>query len=186
MIHGNEKGSSAVEFTLAAILFFAVLFSIVEYAIMSYVNLTMQHAVREGTRYAVTGRKDLAYKTYDETDPETRWLAHPRFNAMIGKIHSQSMGFFDRVLDPGDIVVTEVDGASFQETFSWDNDTPLDTSDDVTWQAYYPGSAGNIIVVKLNCTWPVITPLIRPFFSGGNYHFTVASTMKNEQFPPPP
>jgi hypothetical protein len=182
MIHGNEKGSSVVEFTLAAILFFAVLFSIVEYALMAYVNLTMQHAVREGTRYAVTGRQDMAYKTYDETDPETHWLADERFNAMVEKIHSQSMGFFDRVLDPEDIVVTEVNGNNIQG-HDW-NDTNANGVEDPGegWDYYYPGNAGNIIVVKLNCTWPVITPLIRPFYSDGNYHFSVASTMRNERF----
>jgi len=188
MIHGNEKGSSAVEFTLAAILFFAVLFSIVEYALMSYVNLTMQHAVREGTRYAVTGRSDdgegnpLEYAHFDVGNEETHWLEDERFNAMVEKIHSQSMGFFDKVLDPGDIVVTKVNGDNIQ-SHDW-NDTNLNGVEDAGegWDYYYPGSAGDIIVVKLNCTWPVITPLIRPFYSDGNYHFTVASTMRNERF----
>jgi hypothetical protein len=182
MIHGNEKGSSAVEFTLAAILFFAVLFSIVEYAIMAYVNLTMQHAVREGTRFVVTGQAEED-STWDKT-LDSRYLRDNRFRAMVAKIHSQSMGFFDRVLDPdGDIVVEDVSGTDIKKQFEEDFNEDGDTDDPgEKWYAYTPGDPGEIIVIRLHCTWPVITPLIRPFFSGGNYHFTVASTMRNEQF----
>ncbi len=182
MINRNEKGSSALEFALVAVLFFAMLFSIVEYALMSYINLTMQHAIREGTRYAVTGRDDLEYANYDETDPGTHWLADDRFNAMVEKINSQSMGFFDRVLDPEDIVVTDVDGAPGTSHHYYDANNNHIEDPGEGWDSYYPGNAGNIIVVKLNCTWPVITPLLRPFFSDGKYHFTVASTMRNEKF----
>lgn len=179
----NKRGAAAVEFAIAGLLFFFVLFSIVDWALLSFINLTMQHAIREGTRYAVTGQQNLEYATYDGADPGTRWLADDRFNAMVEKINSQSMGFFDSVLDPDqDIVVTDVGGASLQETFTWDNDTPDDTSDDVSWQAYHPGNAGQIIVVTLNCTWNLLTPFISAFFPNGKYDFTVASTMRTEQF----
>lgn len=179
----NKRGAAAVEFAIAGLLFFFILFSIVDWALLSFINLTMQHAVREGTRYAITGQQNLEYGTYDAATPETRWLADDRFNAMVEKINSQSMGFFDSVLDPQqDIVVTDVGGASLQETFTWDNDTPGDTSDDVSWQAYHPGNASQIIVVTLNCTWNLLTPFISAFFTDGEYNFTVASTMRTEQF----
>jgi len=186
MINRNEKGSSALEFALVAVLFFTVLFSIFEYAIMSYINLTMQHAVREGTRYAVTGRQDMDEPyAFDVNDPETHWLEDKRFNAMVEKIKSQSMGFFDRVLDPEDIVITDADEDDTPyQNHNWNdtNGNGLEDEGEEGWDYYYPGDADNIIVVKLNCTWPVITPLLRPFFSGGEYNFTVASTMKNELF----
>jgi len=39
-----------------------------------------------------------------------------------------------------------------------------------------------IIVLQLNCAWPMLTPLARPFFAGGTYSFSVAATMRNEGF----
>jgi len=191
MINRNEKGSSAVEFALVVVLFLTLLFSIVEYALMSYIHLTMQHAVREGTRYAVTGRSDdgqgndLEYAHFDVGDEETRWLANGRFNAMVAKIHSQSMGFFDRVLDPSDIVVTDVNGNDTQNhDWSIDYDTNGNGVEDAGegWNYYYPGNPGNIIVVKLNCTWHLLTPFLKLFFTNGEYNFTVSSTMRNEQY----
>jgi len=181
MINANEKGSSALEFTIVALLFFTVLFSIIEYSLMSWANLTMQHAVREGTRYAITGQDSLS-GDFDPDNPDTRYLADDRFRAMVQKIKDNSMGLFKRVLDPGGITVGYVDGSDVKKTYHYDGGTPGDPSDDEAWEVFYPGGSGNIIVVKLNCTWAVITPLIRPFFSDGEYNFTVASTMKNELF----
>jgi hypothetical protein len=37
-------------------------------------------------------------------------------------------------------------------------------------------------VLRLDCSWPVLTPMLRPFFSDGKYRFSVAATMRNEAF----
>jgi hypothetical protein len=42
------------------------------------------------------------------------------------------------------------------------------------------GGAGDIIRVEVNYQWGVITPLIRPFFTNGQFNVRVSSTMKNE------
>jgi hypothetical protein len=142
----------------------------------------MQHAVREGTRYAVTGQTGLA-GTWGATI-DSRYLYDNRFRAMVEKIKSQSMGFFDKVLDPdGDIEVEDVSGNDIKEQFEHDFNGDGDTDDaDETWNAYVPGNPGQIIVVKLNCTWDLLTPFIGVFFPDGKYNFTVASTMRTEQF----
>jgi len=183
----NKRGAAAVEFAIAGLLFFFILFSILDWALLSFINLTMQHAVREGTRYAITGQENLAYQDYDVTDSGTHWLVENRFNAMVEKINSQSMGFFESVLDPikDNIVVTDVGGNAIQ-SHHWnvDYDTNGNGVEDggEGWDAYYPGNAGQIMVVTLNCTWKLLTPFISVFFSNGEYNFTVASTMRTEQF----
>jgi hypothetical protein len=179
----NKRGAAVVEFAVAGLLFFTVLFSIVDWAVLSFVNLTMQHAVREGTRYAVTGQDGLA-GTWD-ANPDSRYLYDNRFRAMVEKMKSQSMGFFDKViLNPGgDIEVEDVSGNDIKSQFEHDFDSSgLIDQPDETWNAYIPGNAGDIIVVKLNCTWPLLTPFISVFFTNGEYNFTVASTMRNEMF----
>jgi len=178
----NKRGAAVVEFAIAGLLFFSVLFSLVDWALLSFINLTMQHAVREGTRYAVTGQDGLA-GTWD-ANPDSRHLVDDRFRAMVEKIKRQSMGFFDQVIDSdGDIIVQKVNGDDITEEFDYDFDSSgLIDQPDETWNAYVPGNASQIIVVKLNCTWPLLTPFISPFFTNGEYNFTVASTMRNEMF----
>jgi hypothetical protein len=179
----NKRGVAVVEFAVAGLLFFTVLFSIVDWAVLSFVNLTMQHAVREGTRYAVTGQDGLA-GTWD-ANPNSRYLYDDRFRAMVEKMKSQSMGFFDKVIvnPSGDIEVEDVNGNDIKSQFEHDFNSDGDTNDtEEKWNAFVPGNAGNIIVVKLNCTWPLLTPFISVFFINGEYNFTVASTMRNEMF----
>jgi hypothetical protein len=179
----NKRGAAVVEFAIAGLLFFTVLFSIVDWAILNFINLTMQHAVREGTRYVITGQDGLA-GTWDG-NPDSRYLYDDRFRAMVEKMKSQSMGFFDKVIvnAGGDIEVEDVNGNDIKEQFEhdFDNSGLIDQPDE-TWNAYVPGDAGDIIVVKLNCTWPLLTPFISVFFPNGEYNFTVASTMRNEMF----
>lgn len=153
----DKKGQTLVEFALLAPLFFILIFGMVDLGWMFYVNLTMQHAVREGARYAVTGRSDLG---------------KDRRDALIQKIRAASMGLYDKnlhepkdprvaVLSPGDL--------------SFDNYTGSAAQGD-------PGAKDDIIVVSLTYTCPLLTSVLKPFISGGEYTFTVKSTMTNEPF----
>lgn len=42
------------------------------------------------------------------------------------------------------------------------------------------GAAGDIEKVTVDYNWDVMTPLLRPFFTNGQFHIQVASSMKNE------
>jgi hypothetical protein len=145
-----EKGATVVEFALIVPLLLILLMAIIELGTLFWVNLTMQHAVREGARYAITGRLDL--------DPNPNPADRLRPAAVAEKIKLSSLGLYDSVVN--DMVVTDPDGnvlAGF-------------------------GGPGETLVIKLECAWPLLTPLIRPFFDGGTYNFQVSSTMRNENF----
>lgn len=148
-LFGRSAGTTTVEFAIVAGLYLLLMFALIDFALLGFVNLTMQHAVREGTRYAVTGRSDL--------DPDNEG---DRYRAVVQKIRDNSMGFFDKVMKEEDIKITRPDG------------TPV---------AGF-GASSEIIVITLNCTWPLMTPLVSPFFNDGKYTFTVGATMKNEGF----
>lgn len=65
-LHGlkaADSGQSLAEFAVVLPLLLLVFMGIFEFGRFYYTQLTLQHAVREATRYAVTGRT--------ETDPET-------------------------------------------------------------------------------------------------------------------
>lgn len=98
----QQRGSTIVEFSLVAAVFFSVFFTIVDLSVYNYVKLTMQNAVREGARYAVTGRSDL--------DPDG---TGNRVAAVTAMISNASNGYLDKVMNEHDgIRVEDIDGNS--------------------------------------------------------------------------
>lgn len=129
-----------------------VLLSLLELSIIFFSTLTMQYAVREGARYAVTGQNNL--------DPAA--ANQQRYAAVVQKIRSNSMGFYDKLN-----TTISVNGIKYAST-SYSN-------------AMF-GSAGSIIVLTLDCDWKVTTPLMSAFVTDGKYHFSVSTVMRNEAF----
>lgn len=154
----KEKGVATVEFALVAMLFFTVFFAIIDFAYLFWGNLSMQHAVREGARYAVTGQTDLDTVGTPE-----------RCDAAIVAIKNQSMGFYDRVNPTFSFRTINADGV-----FSASVSTCAAAS-----QVFAPNQ---IIVISVASTLPLLTPLLRPFFTDGSYAFTVSATMRTEAF----
>ena len=150
-----------VEFALVAPLLFFLIFVIIELGILFWVNLTMQYAVREGARYAITGQSNL--------DPAT--VNQQRYLAVIQKIKDSSMGMYTKVNPTISVNGTSMAPAAYGNTMF--------------------GAPGDIVVLKLDCTWPVVTPawrlmaLLNPGAQSspaGQYAFSVAATMRNEAF----
>ena len=152
----RERGAAIVEFALVAIVFFTLLLTIIDFSYLFFANISMQHAVREGARYAVTGQSNL--------DPKN----HDRCAAARARIINQSMGLFSR--------------SSANVVFSILSKT-LPVTQTPTAGCGLPG---DIIIVTVNCKLPVLTPFLWPIFTDGStqgiYVFSVSSTMKLENF----
>lgn len=150
----NRKGQTTVEFAFTVVILLTLLFAILDFAVMFFVNLTMQHAVREGARYGITGQgkdgqrrmelekriQDASFGLYKKSDPPVRLMMY--------------------AIEPGDI----------KDAFS--NYTGKPVAD--------TGKSDQIMMVTLTYSWRVLTPVLKPFFTGGKYTFTVRTTMKNE------
>lgn len=149
----RQSGTTIVEMALVTPVFLLIFLALVEYGLMFFTTLSMQYAVREGARYAITGQTDL--------DPATG--PGQRYAAVIASIRNNSMGQFDKV-EP----VISVNGKSYT-TSQYSNGMF--------------GAPGAIIVLQLDCAWVVTTPLLSTLFADGKYHFAVAATMRNEYFP---
>lgn len=150
----NQRGNAVVEFALVAVIFFTLLTTVMEFGYMFWSNLTMQHAVREGARYSITGRTDL-----DPAPTKTR------YGAVMQRIRDTSVGQFER-LNPQVRVHVVLSDGTYQQ---------------LVGQTF--GNPGQIVVISLDCTHDIIMPFVRPFFANGQYQFTVRATMRNEMFP---
>ena len=159
----NEKGQTMVEFALTALVLFTLLFAIIDLAMMFYVNLTMQHAVREGTRYAITGQTTGANGRA----------------ALIQNIKDASNGLYDQnALDQKDPTVSVLTPISTPSASA--SPFPNYTGAQITTT----GTPDQIIIVRLTYAWPVLTPILKPLFTDGKYTFTASATMKNELWGP--
>jgi hypothetical protein len=76
----RQRGGTLIEFALVAPLVILLIMAALELAILFWVNLTLQHAVREGARYAVTGQGGAL-----------------REQLAVQRIVDQSMGLYQRV-----------------------------------------------------------------------------------------
>ncbi|MET0265847.1 MAG: TadE/TadG family type IV pilus assembly protein [Duganella sp.] len=150
----RQRGSAVVEMAIIAPMAFLLLIGIIEFSIVFYTTLTMQFAIREGARYAITGRSDK--------DPAT--ANQQRYLAVVQQIKNNSMGMYDSV-NP----VISVNGATYASS--------------TAYSANMFGSPGEIVVLRIDCTWKIATPIVAALFPNGQYKFTVATTMMNESFP---
>jgi len=67
----SRRGQATIEFALVAPLYFLLVFGIIEFGRIFYVELTLQNAVRQAGRFAVTGSKTVAGVTTDRVDAIT-------------------------------------------------------------------------------------------------------------------
>ena len=154
----RQWGVATLEFAFIAPVLFFLLCMTMDLGIALWVNLTMQYAVREGARYAVTGQSGM---DPNQSDPQ-------RYLAVIQEIKDQSMGLYPLVNPSYAITVNSGKTQSY--------------ASDASYQKNMFGNPGDIVVLQLNCAWPMITPMIRSFFPGGFFNFSVAATMRNEGF----
>jgi len=147
----RDNGQTLVEFAVVAIVFFTTLFTIMDFAMMFYVNQTMQHAVRSGSRMAIV-------------NPGSNCRA-----AIIANIRTQSMGYYDKNANG-----TKTPTISRQTLGAYGDIAGSAITDGSCGTPQMP------ITVSLTYKWPLMTPFVKPFFTAGMYTFAVKATVVNE------
>jgi hypothetical protein len=146
----DTRGTNLLEAAIITPLLIVLTFGIVDFASLFYVYLALENGVAQASRYGVTGNQ--------MTDP-----ANP--SAFLSRQDSIKTAM--RQATP---TLTLADSAF---TFSH---MPVGAS---SWVGG-PGGPGDIDRVTIDYNWDILTPIMRPFFPGGQIHFTVDSSMKNE------
>ena len=146
----GTRGNTMIEAAIITPFLLLLTFGIMEFAAMFYVYLALENGVANATRYGVTGQL--------KDDPANPGTPLSR---------TESMKLAMRQATP---TLTIPDTA-----FSFSN-LPVGST---TWVAG-AGGPGTIQKITVNYTWSFMTPLIRPFFTGGQLDMQVESSMKNE------
>jgi Flp pilus assembly protein TadG len=131
----NRKGAAAVEFALVAPMFFAVLFAIIEMALVFFASQILETVTQDTSRLIMTGQAQNAAFTQAQFK-----------NAVCAKL----VTMFDCVNG------VSIDVKSYPQFSSVDISDPIDAGKNfVPPNNYLHGGPGDIVVVRLFYKWPL-------------------------------
>ena len=161
----NRRGTAAVEFALVAPIFFAVLFAIIELAMIFFASQILETVTQDTSRLIMTGQAQNAAFTQAQFK-----------NAVCAKLTVM----FDCVNG------VSIDVQSYKTFASVNISDPIDAGKNfVPPNNYLPGGAGDIVVVRLFYKWPLfVTGLgFNPANLSGNQRLlTATAAFQNEPY----
>jgi len=137
----RDDGAAAVEFGMVAAPFLALMFAIMETALVFFASQTLETAVADSARLIMTGQAQS--QSFNAGDFK---------NSVCSKVG----GLFDC---SGGL---HVDVKTYSSFGSVDNSPPIDANGNLKTGSfgYSPGGPGDIVVVKLMYQWPVYASLL--------------------------
>ena len=163
----QQDGAAAVEFGLVAAPFLAMVFAIIETAVVFFAGQTLETAASDSARLIMTGQA------------QTQGFDQGAFkNAVCAKIY----GLFNC---QGGLYVDVKTYASFANINN--SQLPLDANGNLQSQnfGYQPGGPGDIVVVRLMYQWPVYVSLLGlnlSDMSGGKRLLMSTVAFRNEPY----
>ncbi len=133
----NRRGSVAIEFSLIAVPFFALLFAIIETAMVFFAGQVLETAVQDSSRLILTGQAQTAATPFSAQDFKNAVCTRLTVmfdcqNGVFVDVQSYSSFSTVKIVDPIDA------GKNFLPAMQ-----------------YNPGGAGDIVVVRLFYQWPL-------------------------------
>jgi len=162
----DEDGATAVEFGLVALPFIALMFAIIETALVFFAGQTMETAVSNAARLIRTGQAQQ--QGFSATDFKQQ-------------ICDQVMALFD--CNSG----LYVDVETFKTFDSINLSKPLDATGNLKKDfTYDPGHGGDIVVVRAFYEWPVFVRMLGlnlTNMANGTHLLSATAAFRNEPFP---
>lgn len=161
----QQEGAAAVEFGLVAAPFLALVFAIMETAIVFFAGQALETAVADSSRLIMTGQA------------QNQGFSQSQFkNAVCAKIY----GLFD--CQNG----VYVDVKTFTSFANVTMNSPVDGQGNFQNNfSYQPGGPGDIVVVRLFYQWPVYVSLLGfnlTNMSGGKRLLAATAAFRNEPY----
>lgn len=161
---GND-GIAAVEFGIVAAPFLALMFAIMETAIVFFASQTLETAVADSARLIMTGQAQQGSFTQAQFK-----------SAVCAKI----LGLFD--CSAG----LKIDVKTYTSFSSVSTSKPIDANGNLqTNFSYTPGNPGDIVVVRLMYEWPIYVSLLGfnlADMSGGKRLIIATAAFRNEPY----
>lgn len=161
----HQRGAAAVEFALVALPFLALLFAIIQTAIVFFATQVLETAVADSARLILTGQAQNG--GFSQTSFKTAVCAR------ISGLFNCNTSLY-------------VDVRTFTNFSAISMNSPTDSSGNVINNfVYQPGGPGDIVVVRLLYAWPIYMQLWNPKIvnMAGNQRLLVATAaFRNEPY----
>jgi len=156
---GNRRGSAAVEFALVAPMFFALLFAIIETALMFLASQVLETVTQNSARVVLTGQAQSGSVTACAVNSVSKPCTQATFKNFVC---DQIPALFDC-----NSLVVDVESYSSFSAISLANFNACNF--DSTNMGYNPGTSGQVVVVRLYYKWPL-------FVTGLGYNLACSSS----------
>jgi len=163
----GSDGAAAVEFGMVAAPFLALMFAIMETALVFFASQTMETAVADSARLIMTGQAQAA--SFGGADKFKEAVC-----AKIGGLFNCQAGLY-------------VDVKTYPKFADVNNSPPTIKPDGTIDTSYNTGGPGDIVVVRLMYQWPVYASLLGLNLSniGSNKRLLMATAaFRNEPYGP--
>jgi Flp pilus assembly protein TadG len=153
----NRRGSAAVEFALVAPVFFALLFAIIETAIMFFASQVLETVTQDAARQVMTGQAQAAgYGTAANFKTNVICTTNNVVNVLFDCANGIYIDVKNYPTFAGIVINSQIDAAG---------------NFDPTTLAYQPGNSCDIVVARLFYQWPI-------FVTGLGYNISNLSGSK--------
>lgn len=160
----SRRGSAALEFALVAPIFFALLFAIIETALMFFASQVLETVTQNSARMILTGQAQQASYTQAQFANYVCSQVPALFTCSNIYIDVESYSSFSSIT-----INSQIDGSG----------------NFVNNMQYSPGNAGDIVVVRLFYQWPLfVTGLGYNIanLSGSKRLLSATAAFKNEPY----
>ena len=159
----QQEGAAAIEFAIVALPFFALIFAILETALVFFAGQTLQAATTDAARLIMTGQAQTANYTAADFKNQVCARIYGLFNCSDGMT---------------------VDVKNYSTFGAVNTTAPVTNGDfDSSKTGYTLGGPGCIQVVTLYYKWPVIVPMLGlNNLNGNNRLLQATAVFKNEPY----
>jgi Flp pilus assembly protein TadG len=160
----SRRGSAAVQFALVAPVFFALLFAIIETAIVFFASQVLETITQNSARMILTGQAQTAAYSQSQFKTYVCTQIPALFNCNNVYVDVESYNSFNAIA-----INSQIDGSG----------------NFVNNMQYNPGGPGDIVVVRLFYQWPIFVTTLGYNISNmsGNMRLLVATAaFQNEPY----
>lgn len=175
----NSNGSTAVEFGIVAMPFFALLFAIIETALVFFAGQALETGVADASRLIMTGQAQQS--DWGSGSPGTASTLAQKMKEFRCQICDKA----GALIDCNDIKFDVRKADTFAGAQA--GVTPDEGAVDTSGFAFAPGGPGDIMVIRAVYEYPLYVPLMNAALSnldGGKRLLVGTATFRNEPFPP--
>ncbi len=162
----REDGTAAIEFAIVAVPFLALVFAIIETALVFFAGQALETAVAQSARLIMTGQAQNGNFSAAQFQQQVCSYVNALFNCSSGvSVNVQKFSSFSSV--------TMLNPLNANGTFNQNS------------MSYSPGGPGDIVVVQLFYQWPIYVSLLGLNLSnmaGGSRLLVATAAFRNEPY----